>query len=142
LGIIFMCLGIPKVYEESIAQKLSDVTLITLNDFGTHLLVCTHHVTPVFRVELAGEFRGVHEVTEHHRELPTFRFGCVWFERWCNLRGLIVLDRRLLGWLSRERGDFLSASSVARPDEPPPVIISHRVHVEKFCFEGFEILVI
>jgi hypothetical protein len=40
------------------------------------------------------------------------------------------------------RDDFLSTCRVTSPEESPPVIISHRVHVEEFCFEGFEILVI
>jgi len=67
--------------------------------------------------------------------------------RWCNrerysLRGWLFLGSRLWWCLNRLKGDFLSACRVTSPDEPPPVIISHRVHVEEFGFEGFEILVI
>src|SRR5262249_19323499 len=142
LGVIFMGLRIAKIDQETVAKELSDVPIIASNHLRTGGLVGTDHFPVLFGVELGGKFCGVHEITEHDRELTAFRFRCAWFERWCNLRGLIVLDRRLLGWLSRERGDFLSASSVARPDETPPFVVSHWMHVEKFGFEGFEILVI
>jgi hypothetical protein len=47
----------------------------SFTDLGRGLLVGAHHRTQVFRVELAGELRGTHQVTEQHRELPPF---CVW----------------------------------------------------------------
>src|SRR5262245_36937405 len=53
-----------------------------------------------------------------------------------------MLGRRLLGWLSRGRGDFLFACRVASPDESSPIIISYRVHVEEFFFEDIEVFVI
>jgi hypothetical protein len=40
------------------------------------------------------------------------------------------------------RGDFLYTCSIASPHESSTFIISYRVHVEEFCLEGFEILVI
>jgi hypothetical protein len=60
----------------------------------------------------------------------------------CDLRGGLFLGGKRSCRLSRLRDDCLSACRVASPEESPPVIISHRVHVEEFCFEGFEILVI
>src|SRR5438105_4884921 len=75
LGIIFVCLGIAKVHEKSIPEQLGDMPIVALDNVGTHPLICTHHVTPVFRVELAGESSRVHQITEHHRELPSFRVG-------------------------------------------------------------------
>jgi hypothetical protein len=48
----------------------------------------------------------------------------------------------LFGCLSRWRGYCAIPFDITSPDEPPPVIISHRMYVEEFCFEGFEILVI
>src|SRR5262249_54535152 len=61
----------------------------------------------------------------------------------CDLReGLLLGCKRLwclLSWLS---DDFLDAFSCASPHETSTFIISHRVHVEEFCFEGFEIIVI
>ena len=55
-----MCLGIAEVDEQSVTKQLSDMPIVALDNFGTHPLICTHHVTPVFRVELAGQFGGVH----------------------------------------------------------------------------------
>jgi len=40
------------------------------------------------------------------------------------------------------RDDFLYACRIARPEESPPVIISHWMHVEQFGFECFKILVL
>jgi hypothetical protein len=75
--------------------------------------------------------------------LPSFRVGRRrGSDARCDLRGLLSLGNRLWCWLSRLRGNCLSACRVASPDETPPFVVSHRVHVEKFCFEGFEILVI
>src|SRR5262252_3407325 len=90
LGIILMGLGVAEVHQETITQELGDMPIVALDNFGTHPLICTHHVTPVFRVELAGQLGGIDQVAEHHRELSTFSFGYLWFERWCDLRGLIV----------------------------------------------------
>src|SRR5215467_5241147 len=75
VGVILMCLGIPKVHQQSIAQKLRNVSVKTLDDFRTSGLIGTYHVSVHFWVELGGEFRGVHQITEHHRELPSFRVG-------------------------------------------------------------------
>ena len=50
--IVFVCLGIAKVHEKPITEQLSDMSIVALDNVGTHPLICTHHVTPVFRVEL------------------------------------------------------------------------------------------
>src|SRR5215475_3704405 len=73
LRIVFMRLGIPKVHEQSITEQLSDMSIVALNNFSTHLLIRPYHVTPVFRVELRCQLRRSHQITKHHRELPTFR---------------------------------------------------------------------
>jgi hypothetical protein len=77
LGVIFMGVGIAKVDQETIPKELSNVTVIALNHLRTGGLVCTDHIAPVFRVELRGEFGGVHQITEHHGELATLslRYG-------------------------------------------------------------------
>src|SRR4029450_7974646 len=102
LGIVLVSLGIPTVHQETIPQQLGDMPIVALDNLGTHPLIRTHHITPVFRVELRGQFGRVHEVTEHDRQLTAFGFWytcCAW--RRHTLHGLIVLGRRLLGWLSR-----------------------------------------
>ena len=48
--------------------------IVALDNFGTNPLICTHHLTPVFRVELAGELGRIDQITEHHGELTTFGF--------------------------------------------------------------------
>ena len=53
------------------------MSIIALDDFSTDPLIRTDHVPVVFGVELGGEFGGVHQVTEHHRELAAFRVGCM-----------------------------------------------------------------
>src|SRR5262245_39560295 len=66
LRIIFMGMGIAKIDQETITQELGNVSVKTLDDFRTSRLIRPYHVTPVFRVELAGKFGRVHQVTEHH----------------------------------------------------------------------------
>jgi len=49
-------------------------------------LIGPHHLAPVFRVELAGQHRRVHQVAKQHGELAAFRLGgdaCDW--GWCLL---------------------------------------------------------
>src|SRR5215813_6971774 len=58
------------------------------------------------------------------------------------MRGLIVLGRRLLGWLSRGSGDFRSICRVASPDEPSPFIIDDWVNIEDFFLQVLDIVVI
>src|SRR5262252_6571723 len=72
VGVIFMGVGIAEVHQQSIAQELCNVSVKTLDDFRTSGLIGTYHVSVHFWVELRREFRGVHEVTKHDGELPTF----------------------------------------------------------------------
>ena len=58
------------------------------------------------------------------------------------MRGLIVLGRRLLGWLGRGSGDFVGTFDVTSPDESPPFVVSYWMHVEEFFFEDVQVLVI
>ena len=74
-GIVFMGRGVAKIDQQPIAEVLGDMALVVLDDLGRGLLVGAHHGAQVFGVELAGELRGAHQVTEQHRELPPFRFG-------------------------------------------------------------------
>src|SRR5262249_40812285 len=64
LSVIFMGLGIAKIDQKPIPEQLGDMSLVALDNFGTHPLIRTDHVTPVFWVELTGEFGGVHQITE------------------------------------------------------------------------------
>ena len=50
------------------------MSIVALDNFGTHPLICTHHVTPVFRIELRREFSGIDQVAEHDGQLAAFSF--------------------------------------------------------------------
>src|SRR5215467_13788743 len=71
LCVIFMGLGVAKIDEKPISEQLGDMPLVALNNGSTCRLIGTHHVTPVFRVELRCQLRRCHQVAEHHRELAT-----------------------------------------------------------------------
>ncbi len=71
-GIVFMGRGVAKIDQQPIAEVLGDMALVLLDDLGRGLLVGAHHRAQVFGVELAGELRGAHQVTEQHRELAAF----------------------------------------------------------------------
>src|SRR6516162_8550524 len=84
LCIIFMGVGIAEIDEQTVTEQLGDMPIVALDDFCTSRLIRTDHVTPVFRVELAGQLGGIHEVAEHHSELAAFgvRPGR---DDWCGL---------------------------------------------------------
>ena len=48
------------------------MSIVALDHFGTHLLICPHHIPVVFGIESAGECGGVHQVAEHDGELAAF----------------------------------------------------------------------
>jgi hypothetical protein len=91
-----MRLGIPKIHQQSIPQELGNMSLIALDDCRTCRLIGTNNFPVLFGVELAGEFGGVHEVTEHHRELTAFSFWCVMVGWWRFGSRVRCLDDRLL----------------------------------------------
>ena len=72
-GIVFMGRGVAKIDQQAIAEILGDMARVLLDDRGCGLLVGAHHRTQVFRVELARELCGAHQVAEQHGELPSFR---------------------------------------------------------------------
>jgi hypothetical protein len=123
-----MGLGIAKVHEESIPEQLGDMSIVALDDFSTSRLIGTHHVTPVFWVELAGEFGRIDQVTEHHRELPSLRVGRRrGSNARCDLRGGLLLGSRLWCCLSRWSGDFLGSGSFTSPHEHLTILISGKL---------------
>src|SRR4030095_9257427 len=72
LGIVLVSLWIPKVHKESIPEQLGDMPIVALDNFGTYPLICTHHVTPVFWVELGREAGGIDQVPEQQHAVPVF----------------------------------------------------------------------
>ena len=51
---------------------LSNVPIVLMNDFRTHLIVGMHDVAIVFGVKLSGERSGLHEIAEQNGELSAF----------------------------------------------------------------------
>ena len=72
LGVIFVRQGIAKVDQQAIAEILRNMPLKAGNHLGAGVLIGPHHLAQVFRVELAGERGGVHQVTKQHGELAAF----------------------------------------------------------------------
>ena len=72
-GLVFMGRGVAKIDQQPIAEVLGDMARVGLDNLGRGFLVGADHGAPVFRVELAGELRRAHQVTEQHRQLPPFR---------------------------------------------------------------------
>src|SRR6516225_7393106 len=89
--------------------------IVALDHVGTNSLIRTYHVPILFGVELAGEFRRVHEITEHHGELPSFSLR--------SLRGLLYLNSRLWCGLSRLRSNCLDSGSFTSPYKHLTVLI-------------------
>jgi hypothetical protein len=55
LGVVFVRLRVAKVDQQAIAEILGDMALKARDHLGTGVLIGTHHLTQLFRVELAGE---------------------------------------------------------------------------------------
>src|SRR5882762_566005 len=119
------------------------MSIVALDNVGTHSLICTHHVPVLFGVELGRESGRIDQITEHHRELPSFRVGRRWCSRErCSLRGALFLNCRLLWCLNRWRGEFLYACRFARPDETSIIFIDHRMCEKQLVLQVVEVVVI
>src|SRR5262249_19514597 len=90
---------VAKIHEEPITEILRDMALIAGDDLGAGLLIGPYHLTQVFRVEVAREDGGIHQVTEQHGELAAFGFW--WVRSWC--RDCCLGSRLLLGRTGRKR---------------------------------------
>jgi hypothetical protein len=137
-----MGVGIAEIDEQTVTEQLGNVSIKALNDFRASTLVCTDDFSILFGIELGGEFGGIHEVAEHHRELPSFRvgrsMGCR--REKCNLRGWLFLSSRWLGSLVCVSGYCLW---VTCPDQYRAFFVRGKSFgFDNFVFEVFEILVI
>jgi len=87
LGIVFVRLGIPKIYQQSITKELGNIAVKMSDDVCAYLLIRTDNLSSVLRVELSRQSGGLHQITEHHGELAPFSLGyvrCRWQQ--CHLR--------------------------------------------------------
>src|SRR6516164_6509586 len=131
---------IAKVDQETITEQLGDMPIVALDHGGTHPLIGPHHVPPVFRVEVRGELRRVHQVAEHHGELAAFSVrrgrddGCGLALRWGGLR-----RGRQRHW----RGGGGCAGRPTRPDEHTALFIHGQLFgVNEVVFERFQQVII
>ena len=70
-GIILMRLGIAEIHEEPITKILCDIPVIAFNDGSTGVLIGTHDLAILFRVELLRQCSRIDQITEHHCQLAT-----------------------------------------------------------------------
>jgi hypothetical protein len=136
LCIVFVCLRIAKIDQEPISKELGDVSLIALDDLGTGSLIGTDHVPILFRVELAGEYGRVHQITKQHGELAAFGLrGLGRDDTGCDGTRSGVLRP---GWQLRHRGARRwGGRSATRPDQDPAVLIAgDLLRVEEFVLEN------
>jgi hypothetical protein len=68
-----MSRGIAKIDEQPIPEILGDMARVVLDDLGSGFLIGPHHSAQVFRVKLARQLRGAHQVAEQHGKLSPFR---------------------------------------------------------------------
>src|SRR6516225_578913 len=65
--------GITEVDQEPVAHIPSYKATKGVDYGGNGLVVVGDQVAQVFRIEPRRQWGGTHEITEHHRELPTLR---------------------------------------------------------------------
>ena len=64
--------------KHAIAHVLGDMPLEASHRTGHRVLIARDHLTHIFRIELAGQGRGPHEIEEHHRQVSTFSVRRLW----------------------------------------------------------------
>src|SRR5512132_2179781 len=102
--------------------------------FGAGGLIGLHHLAQLFRVELTGECRGVHQITEQDGELPAFGL------RWMRCVGLgghlgrvICLAYGRWGVLGCWRSWHLGRCCVTGPAQATTRVLDHLwVRIEEF----------
>lgn len=62
---------------DAVTHEVSHVPTVLLDGVGTHLLIDEHQLLQFFRIEPGGQRCRPDEVTEHHRQVPTFA-GARW----------------------------------------------------------------
>src|SRR5678815_4593151 len=113
------------------------------DNLGTDPLIRTDNFSQVLRIELSRQGSGIDQVTEHHRELPSFRVGRRYSQERCDMRGGLCLGSRRLRWLSRLRDEGRCFRSFPSPHQYSAIFIrGELLCLNNLRLEGFEILVI
>jgi hypothetical protein len=92
LCVVLVRLWVAKVDQQAITKILGNMTVEALDDLRAGALVGAHDRAQIFRIKLAGEAGGLHQVTEQDGELAPLglmvrqcRWGC---GRWRWMDGL------------------------------------------------------
>src|SRR2546421_3145249 len=102
LRIVLVRQGITKVDQQPIAEVLGDMPLKTLDDGGAGLLISSHYLAQLFRVQTRRQRCRVDQITEQHSQLAPFGLRCLTPGRcWANRYGLVY---RRVWWLCRLEG--------------------------------------
>ena len=97
-GVILVCVGPTEKCHHAIAEIAGDFASIAPDGRAALPPICVNEFVEILRVELLGELRRPHQVTEHHRDLTKFgvavlrRGGCFRASS-CNLRCVARLPR-------------------------------------------------
>src|SRR5215510_7377155 len=137
-----MCLGIAKVYEESIPKELGYVSIKTCDDLRTDILVLTDDFSIFFGVELTGELRRIYKIAEHHGKLPAFGFRGVMVGWWrCGSRRRFLDDR--LWWCLDSLSRWLRfRAAIAGPYQDAILVIHCQLlSVDEFVLQGFNAII-
>jgi hypothetical protein len=141
LGVIFVRQGVAEVDQEPIAEVLGDMPLEAGDHFGAGGLIGLHHLAQLFRVELTGECRGVHQITEQDGELPAFGVCGARCGKGCHLSRVVFL---LYGLLRRLRGGSTRCRlRFSGPHQHSATVVDRQVvDLKQFLLEGCERLLI
>src|SRR5262245_47851848 len=105
--------------------------LIAGDHLAAGVLIGSHHLPPLFRVELAGQHGRVHQITEQHGELAAFGLwrGSAGWSRRLRLRRL----ERWCWW----------RASLLKPDQHCAFLVhGHPLHLDEFHLQVGEIVVL
>src|SRR5262245_60302987 len=118
--------------------------IIAANHLSTGALISTDDFPVLFWIELGGELGRIDQVAEHHRELPTFCFGCTRFYWYRDvLRSWNLFSNRLRRSLVGSAGRSLEVCGGTRPREASLICLYLRfMDIEEFPFQVFQVGII
>src|SRR5215510_1952480 len=118
--------------------------IIAANHLSTGALISTDDFPVLFWIELGGELGRIDQVAEHHRELPTFCFGCTRFYWYRDvLRSWNLCNNRLRLSLVGSAGCSLEVFGGTRPRESSLICLYLRfMDIQDFILQVVEIIVI
>ncbi|MGC1940985.1 MAG: hypothetical protein WA697_22460 [Pseudolabrys sp.] len=71
-GVVLVRVGPTEKCQHAIAEIAGDLAAITPDRRAALPAICVNEFVEILGVELLGQLRGPHQVTEHHRDLTKF----------------------------------------------------------------------